>query len=153
VLAHLPEQQIAAPSETVACPALKTFVAGAPAGSALEVAVASELAGFEPTSDPSLSHGWSPDPNQAGAVTTATPGHTQGTVRVRGGRYAVWVQGDFPRPVQVFVDGRSVGWVSGSNTPAQWLQAATVTTQARTRCASTSTPAMPTSAPANGASA
>ncbi len=127
VLDHLPEQQIDSPSETVACPALESFVAGAPAGSELEVAVAPEVAGFSPLSDPTLSHGWGPDPNQVGAVTTSTPGHTQGTVHVRGGRYVVWVQGDFPRPVQVFVDGRSVGWVSGSNTPEQWLQAATVT--------------------------
>jgi hypothetical protein len=127
VLAHLPLQQVGSPSERIACPAWKTFVAGAPAGSALVLAVAPEVAGFDPTSDPTRSHGWGVDPNQAGAVTTATPGHTQGTVRVQGGRYAVWAQGDFPRPVQVFVDGRSVGWVSGSNTPAQWLQAATVT--------------------------
>lgn len=127
VLDHLPEQSVSSPSERIACPALKTFVAGAPRGSELEVAIAPEVAGFSPLSDPTLSHGWGVDPNQAGAVTTATPGHTQGAVRVQGGRYAVWAQGDFPRPVQVFVDGRSVGWVSGSNTPAQWLQAATVT--------------------------
>jgi hypothetical protein len=127
VLAHLPLQQIYSPSERIACPALQTFVAGAPKGSMLEVAVASEVAGFNPTSDPTRSGGWGPDPDQAGAVVTATAGHTQGTVQVRGGRYAVWAQGDFPRPVQVFLDGRSAGWVSGSNTPEQWLQAATVT--------------------------
>ncbi len=127
VLAHLPEQQIYSPSERIACPALKTFVAGAPKGSELEVALAPEVAGFNPTNDPTRSGGWGPDPDQAGAVVTATAGHTQGTVHVRGGRYAVWAQGDFPRPVQVSVDGRPVGWVSGSNTPEQWLAAATVT--------------------------
>ncbi len=127
VLDHLPLQQVGSPSERIACPTLKTFIAGAPAASELEVALAPEVAGFDPTTDPTRSHGWGIDPNQAGAVTTATPGHTQGTVYVRGGRYTVWAQGDFPRPVQVFVDGRSVGWVSGSNTPSQWLAAATVT--------------------------
>jgi hypothetical protein len=126
VLAHLPEQQIYSPSLTVTRPALAAFVAGAPAGSELEVATAPELAWFNPTSDPTRSGGWGPDIEQAGLVFTPTPGHSQGVVRVAGGRYAVWVQGDFPRPVQVFVDGRSVGWVSGSNTPEQWLQAATV---------------------------
>ena len=42
------------------------------------------------------------------------------------GRYAVWVQGDFPRAIRVYLDGRLVGSVSGSNTPMQWLKAATV---------------------------
>jgi hypothetical protein len=127
VLDHLPEQQIYSPSETIACPALKAFVAGAPPGARLEVAVAPEEAWFNPASDPTRSGGWGPDPEQAGSVLTPTAGHTQGVVRIAGGRYAVWVQGDFPRPVQVFVDGRPVGWVAGSNTPGQWLQAATLT--------------------------
>ena len=49
------------------------------------------------------------------------------TLTVRGGaHYAVWVQGDFPRKVYVQVDGRTVGWVAGSNTPGQWLQAASL---------------------------
>jgi hypothetical protein len=127
VLDHLPEQQIYSPSEKVACPALRAFVAGAPAGSQLLLATAPELAWFNPTADPTRSGGWGPNPEQAGSVLTPVAGHTQGGVHVRGGRYAVWVQGDFPRPVQVFVDGRSVGWVSGSETPGQWLQAATLT--------------------------
>jgi hypothetical protein len=38
----------------------------------------------------------------------------------------VWVQGDFPRPIEVRIDGRLVGSVSGSNTPGQWLQAASL---------------------------
>jgi hypothetical protein len=127
VLDHLPEQQIYSPSETLTCPALQAFVAGAPAGTRLEVAVAPEEAWFNPTSDPTRSGGWGPDPEQAGSVFTPTAGHTRGVVHIAGGRYAVWVQGDFPRPVQVFVDGRPVGWVAGSDTPGQWLQAATLT--------------------------
>jgi hypothetical protein len=38
----------------------------------------------------------------------------------------VWIQGDFPRSVQAYVDGREVGSVSESNTPGQWLQAASL---------------------------
>ena len=44
----------------------------------------------------------------------------------RPGSYRVWVQGDFPRPLRIEVDGRTVGLVSGSNTPGQWLQAASL---------------------------
>jgi hypothetical protein len=127
VLEHLPEQQIYSPSEVIACPTLQPIVAKAPRGSELVVAHAPEVAWFNPTYDPTLSAGWAADPAQAASVTTATPGHAQGTVTVAAAaRYRVWVQGDFPRPLQVFVDGRSVGWVSGSNTPGQWLQAASV---------------------------
>jgi hypothetical protein len=127
VLRHLPEQQLYSPTLPVTCSALAPIVAGAPKGSELIVAIDPELAWFEPRSDPTRSGGWVADPNQAGAVLTKTGGHAQGVLTVRGdGPYAVWVQGDFPRPAHVYVDGRQVGSVSGSNTPGQWLQAATL---------------------------
>ncbi|MGD0454665.1 MAG: hypothetical protein ABSB69_13795 [Solirubrobacteraceae bacterium] len=127
VLRHLPEQQLYSPSATVTCPALQPIVSGAPAGTELMLATAPEVASFEVLSDPHRSGGWVPDPAQAGAVTTVTAGQAEGTLIVAGGaRYAVWVQGDFPRKVYVQVDGRDVGWVAGSNTPGQWLQAASL---------------------------
>jgi hypothetical protein len=127
VLRHLPEQQLYSPSATVTCPALAPIVSGAPASTELMVATAPELAWFDVLSDPRRSGGWVPDPTQAGAVTTVTAGQAEGTLAVAGGaRYAVWVQGDFPRKVYVQVDGRGVGWVAGSNTPGQWLQAASL---------------------------
>jgi hypothetical protein len=127
VLRHLPEQQLYAPSETVTCPALAPLVAHAPAGTELEVASTPELAVFLPASDPQRSPGWVPNPAQSGSVSTVSPGKAEGVLRVRGNaRYAVWVQGDFPRKVYVVVDGRTVGWVAGSNTPDQWLQAASL---------------------------
>lgn len=126
VLRHLPLQQLYSPSATVTCAALKPIAANAPAGSRLVAAVAPELATFTPTSDPTRSGGWGVDPDQAGAVVTSTAGHAKGTVKVRGGRYTVWVQGDFPRAIHVIVDGRKVGSVSGSNTPLQWLPAGSV---------------------------
>src|SRR6202035_2009052 len=91
------------------------------------VAEAPELHWYEPISDPKRSGGWPADPNQAGSVYTQTGGHAEGVLTVaHEGSYAVWVQGDFPRPIHVQVDGRGVGLVSGSNTPNQWLRAATL---------------------------
>jgi hypothetical protein len=127
VLSHLPEQQTYSSSLPVTCSALLPLVAGAPRGSDLIVARGPELAWFEPQSDTKRSAGWGVDPNQAGAIFTTTGGHAQEVLTVRGGApYAVWVQGDFPRAVQVYIDGRKVGSVSGSNTLGQWLQAATL---------------------------
>jgi hypothetical protein len=127
VLAHLPEQRLYSPSATVACPALRRLVAHAPAGSELVVALAPELVWFEPLYARDRSYGWGIDPVQRGAVLPNTPGHASGVLSVRGDvRYALWVQGDFPRPIPVRVDGRIVGSVSGSNTPGQWLQAASL---------------------------
>ncbi len=127
VLEHLPLQQPYGPSEPIQCSALAPIVAKAPRGSELVLAVAPEVSWFEPTSDLTRSGGWTADPNQAGAVETVTPGHAEGVLGAkREGAYAVWVQGDFPRPLQVYVDGHMVGSVSGKNTPGQWLRAATV---------------------------
>jgi hypothetical protein len=127
VLVHLPEQQLYSPSATVTCPALREVVAHAVRGSELVEAIAPEVVTFQPLSAPDRSAGWGTDPSQAGAVLTVGPGHASGELRAReSGRYGVWVQGDFPRPVDVYVDGRLVGSVSGSNTVGQWLQAASL---------------------------
>jgi hypothetical protein len=127
VLEHLPLQQLYLPTQPIACGALAPIVRKAPSGSKLVVAEAPELHWYEPISDPKRSGGWPPDPNQAGSVYTQTGGHAEGVLTVvHEGSYAVWVQGDFPRPIHVQVDGRGVGSVSGSNTPGQWLQAATL---------------------------
>jgi hypothetical protein len=127
VLEHLPLQQLYSPSLPIACSALAPIVAKAPSGSRLVVANAPEISWYEPISDKRRSSGWAPDPNQAGSVYTVTAGHAEGVLNIeRAGSYALWVQGDFPRPVHVQVDGRNAGSVSGSNTPGQWLQAATL---------------------------
>ncbi len=124
VLRHLPEQQLYSPSAVVGCAALRETVAKAPAGTELIAAVSPELRWYEPLYSPDRSFGWGMVPGQAGAIVANTPGHASGVLTVAGdARYAVWVQGDFPRPVEVQVDGRAVGSVSGSNTPGQWLQA------------------------------
>ncbi len=125
VLEHLPLQQIYSPSLPVDCTALGPMVAKAPKGSKLVVAKAPDLSWYEPLVAAKHPSGWPSDPNQAGSVFTATPGRLEGTLLAkRPGTYRVWVQGDFPRPLRIEVDGRRVGSVSGSNTPGQWLQAA-----------------------------
>jgi hypothetical protein len=126
VLRHLPLQSTYSPSAVVQCGQLRTVVAGAPSGSELVAAVPPELAYFEPLFSRDRSYGWGLDPAEHGAVLPNTPGHAGGVLDVRGGRYGVWVQGDFPRRTYVAVDGRVVGSVSGSNTPGQWLKAATI---------------------------
>jgi hypothetical protein len=126
VLEHLPLQQLYSPMQQVTCSALAPIVAKAPRGSELVVALDPELAWFEPQSDTKRSVGWVADPGQTGAVFTTTGGRAQGVLKVKGGAYNVWVQGDFPRAVAVYVDGHEVGSVSGSNTPDQWLQASSL---------------------------
>jgi hypothetical protein len=143
VLGHLPEQSLYSASGTVSCAALRPLVAEARTGAAgagaaggarrarrahLVAARAPAAPFFEAAADPHHAGGWVPDPAQAGALQTVTAGHAEGALTVDApARYAVWVQGDFPRKTYVEVDGRTVGWVAGTNTPAQWLQAASVT--------------------------
>ena len=107
------------------CAAVEHLIKGAPAGAQLVVAVAPEFSWFEPLYSDDRTFAWGRDPAQAGAVLPNAPGHASSDSQSRAdARYAVWVQGDFPRPLVVHVDGRVVGSVSGSNTPGQWLQAA-----------------------------
>lgn len=128
VLGHLPEQQTYSATAPVGCGQLSALVKAAPSVSRLEVAVAPELSWFEPLYSEDRSFGWGIDPSQQGAVVTNTPGHATGTVDVRSpGSYRVWVQGDFPAPVHIEVDGHEVGHASGSDTPGQWSPVATVT--------------------------
>ena len=83
--------------------------------------------------------GWRVHPVVDDVVIAGDPGSARGTVRVRDRPTEVWLRGDFPRRVEIFVDGRRVGSVHGVNTPGQWLRAATVELPSggiRSRCAS-----------------
>ncbi len=127
VLEHLPEQQLNSPMKAVECPTLQAMVAKAPAGAELIAAFAPELAWFEPLGAHDRTFGWGGYTQRPGAVITPIPGHAGGPVSIdSAGRYAVWVQGEFPREIEVRVDGKLVGSVKGWNTVGQWLQAATV---------------------------
>ncbi len=127
VLEHLPLQQQFSSSQKIQCAALAPIVAKAPHGAELAVASAPEVSWFAAISDPLHLAGWTPDPNLPGVLETNGSGHAEGLLTVkREGTYAVWVQGDFPRAMQVQIGGHTVGSVSGANTPGQWLQAATL---------------------------
>jgi hypothetical protein len=127
VLRHLPEQSLYSSSSTVTCGSLRSLVAHAPSGTQLAIAVAPEVSWFEPLYARDRSFGWGIVPGQTGAIIANTPGHASGVVHVAGNaRYAVWVQGDFPRPVKVQVDGATIGSASGANTPGQWFHVTTL---------------------------
>ncbi len=129
VLAHLPEQQLYSAYAPVSCAQLQTIVHGAPSGSSLLLAQSPEAIGYDVLHATVRSSGWieDPEPYTSDAVTPLTPGSAGKIVHVpRAGRYQVWVQGSFPRALRVTLDGRSVGSVSGWNTPDEWLQAGTV---------------------------
>jgi hypothetical protein len=71
--------------------------------------------------------GWRPDRGIPGVINTINPGQARGTIAIeQPGVYRAWLRGDFPRAVQIFVDGRSAGTVKGVNTPGQWLDGARV---------------------------
>jgi hypothetical protein len=126
VLAHLPEQGLYTSTGVVSCPTLAKTVAGAPAGTELIAAVAPEMAYFEPLYSRDRSFAWGYNPGQQGAVMPNAAGHASAVLHVRGGRYAVWVQGDFPEPILVQLDGRLLGTLKVSNTPLQWDQVASL---------------------------
>jgi hypothetical protein len=127
VIEHIPLQSLYSPSAPLLCRELSKTVAHAPRGSELVAAIPPEMTYFEPLYSRDRSYGWGFDPAEHGAVLPNLPGHASGLLGVKGGRYGVWVQGDFPRRIYVGVDGKTIGSVSGSNTPGQWLKAATVT--------------------------
>ena len=126
VLRHLPAQLAQASAAPVACVDAQALVQGAPAGSELVVSLAPETVQYSTLLANDRSLGWGLDPGNPDALVTTTPGHATGLVTVSGGRYDVWVQGSFPAPLTVQVDGHDVGRVSGMSAPQQWLRAATV---------------------------
>jgi hypothetical protein len=121
LVAH-PEQSLradAAPN----CGRLHAAIADAPRGSDLAVATAPDTYGFA-VAAVSHSPGWVPGGEYPGGVLTQTPGEAYGTISVPTGTdYKLWVQGSFPRQVEVKLDGRVVGTVLGTNTPDGWLSA------------------------------
>jgi hypothetical protein len=114
-------------STVATCSELGSFVTAAPKGSALVAAQAPLSVGFEPLSARSRPFSWGLDEHPYGAVFTVGPGFVHEQVSVpRAGVYQAWVQGSFPRPIQVEVDQRAVGTVSGLDSLEQWSYAGLV---------------------------
>jgi hypothetical protein len=44
----------------------------------------------------------------------------------RTGNYRIWLQGSSPRLLRITIDGRTVSYVGGNNTPDEWLEGASV---------------------------
>jgi hypothetical protein len=129
VLAHLELQQQYLADAPVDCPALRAILAKAPRGSRLVLAQSPPSIGYAVLHATVRSPGWIPDPNPYApdAVTPLTPGSAGKMVYVpHAGVYRAWVQGTFPRPVRVTLDGRTVGSVAGQNAPDEWLPAGSV---------------------------
>ena len=54
-----------------------------------------------------------------GLVLLDSPGSASGEVTVAGGRYRVWLEGSFGRPVELRVDGRAIGDAQGDEHPGR----------------------------------
>jgi hypothetical protein len=63
---------------------------------------------------------WITDPVHPGTVIPTVPGQVAERVSFEGGRYRIWVNGSFGRPVSVFVDDRWLGRAKGVDSPRQW---------------------------------
>jgi hypothetical protein len=127
VLAHLPLQSEWQGSLTPSCTAVASLVANAPRGSELIQAVTPPNAGFSVLYAPTRPFSWGINQDPYFSVTPLGPGKVYETVHVpSSGLYRAWVQGSFPRPMRVLVDGRTVGQVDGIDSPDQWSQAGLV---------------------------
>ncbi len=69
--------------------------------------------------------GWRPDRERPGLMLLDSAGSASGEVTVKGGRYRVWLEGSFGRPVELRVDGRPIGDAQAMNTPGGWLPVGT----------------------------
>jgi hypothetical protein len=126
ILRHLASQLLYSAAEPVSCRQVSNLVSGTPRNSELIAAVSPFAARFDPRG---ARHppGWPIDAIRPEALATLTPGSMEGTIPVlRSGRYRIWVQGDFPRPVTVQVDGRALAMLDGLDSVNQWSSAGVV---------------------------
>ncbi len=115
------------PNHTPSCRALQAMVRGAGAGVRLAVASLPPVYGYQLANARMRSSDWRVKAAAPPGVSTYKPGRAEGVIHLpRGGRYRIWVQGDFPRTVSVTLDGRPVGSVEGTNTPGGWLSGGVV---------------------------
>jgi hypothetical protein len=127
VLAHLALQSEWDGSATPACSSLAALIHDAPRGSELIQATLPQTTGFSVFDAPTRPPAWGVNQDPYDSVTPIGPGKVTETVSVAAsGWYTAWVQGSFPRPLRVLVDGRLVGQVSGVDSVDQWSSAGRV---------------------------
>jgi hypothetical protein len=126
VLDHLPLQDVHRATREPACTEVLALAARAEGGDRL-VAARRPVIPLLDTAVARRSPGWAPHPWQPRMVLTPTPGTAESTVKItQPGRYRAWVAGSFGRPIEVRVDGRTVGKAVGVNNLGQWLPAGEV---------------------------
>jgi hypothetical protein len=108
------------------CSAIRALARAARPGEALVAASAPPSATFN-APIALMRPAWPPDGERPGLLFMSTPGRITGRITApTAGRYVVWVQGSFGRPLEVRVDGHRVGQVQGTNTPRGWLAAGSI---------------------------
>jgi len=123
-LGHLPLQRLDDATARANCAELSELVRRARRSSRDVELVAAHAPDTERLNvlDAERSPGLAEDQGIPGTVTTISPGHARGRVRIgRAGVYRLWLRGSFPRPTHVLVDGAVRMTVRGANTPGQWL--------------------------------
>jgi hypothetical protein len=130
VVEHLPLQDVHRAARRPVCSEVLALAGRAAPGDRL-VAAARPAPLRLDTVEARRSPSWAPHPWLPGMVLTPTPGVASTRVRVDApGRYRSWVAGSFGRPIEVRVDGRSVGAAVGVNNLGQWLPAGTTSLDA-----------------------
>lgn len=129
VIEHLPLQQRFSATAPIGCSELRAIVHKVPRDSRLVVSLVPNPVGYELAKASTRSAGWilNPNPYFPDTITPTTPGIASNVVHVpRAGTYRVWVQGTFPRPTTVSLDGHEVSSMFGNNTPDEWMEGGTV---------------------------
>lgn len=121
VLRHLSAQGVYSATARVGCARVDRLVAGASHDSELVAAVYPFVASFSPVAGLHPAD-WPIAGGRPKGLTLVGSGVVWDKLALpHAGRYELWVQGSFPRPMSVVLDGKPVGTADGVNTPNQWF--------------------------------
>ena len=127
VLHHLPLQRKTSSTAPAACADVGRLAAQAgrrPQKLRLVAAQPPRSVRFDVRGASARSPSFRPQQGVPGTIATIDPGQARGTVDVpAAGSYEIWLRGDVPRRVELFVDGTAAGTVQGLNSPGQWFEA------------------------------
>lgn len=131
VYAHLPFGGIGVNADSRAgCGLIQALDRTAPRRARWAEEVLPVAYGYRLSSAAHRAHDWVPSRSIPGGYVTYPAGEASKMVHLpKTGRYRIWVQGDFPRTINVMLDGRQVGSVRGSDTPGGWLSPGVISIQ------------------------